>query len=112
LSRVKRLIAEHGRAAIDAELEQIRLRRRGRPSRGNLPLYEAMHLASCIDEWAEENRAAGSKKPILEAELEAYEMDTSPEQRRDPAHFARWQKNIKKKRLKGRRELAKLLGPK
>jgi hypothetical protein len=105
-----RLVSRYGDEAV-AERMKVAIaplpprRGRGRPPRGNLPVLENMHLADWIDENAEEFRRDGSRTPIKDAEHALYEMIFDDEQKRKPDHFQRWQKNIKKKRLQGRRDL-------
>ena len=75
----------------------------GRPSRGLLPYYERMNLADWIEEQAEEHRKNGSRKPIMAAEIDLYELMFSGEER--PPDLLKFRKNLKKKRLQGRRDL-------
>jgi hypothetical protein len=99
-----RLVYRYGPDAVSAAVAKVPPKRpRGRPPRGNLPQYENAHLAQCIDELAEEFRQHKSRTPIGDAEHALYEMIFTKEQQREDGHFVRWQKNIKKKRLDGRR---------
>ena len=83
-------------------------RKPGRPSRGNLPYFELAHLADWIEDVAEEHRKNGKRNAIRLAEVELYEMTVDDEQRRTPGKFERWLRNIKKKRLIGRRNLLEM----
>ena len=66
-----RLVKKYGRETVSDIVAEIPLpRNRGRPSRGNDPIYEAIHLAQWFEEAIEENRAIGVPKPVLAAELE------------------------------------------
>jgi hypothetical protein len=63
-----------------------------------------MDLAICFEDLVDQHRKAGSRKPIADAERELFEFEFSKEKQRQPGLFQRWQKNIKKKRLRGQRE--------
>jgi hypothetical protein len=80
----------------------------GRPYMGQ-PWRDRVWLASVLNDWAEENRQDGSRKPMFDAEYTLYEFSFDEKQRRQPGHFERWRKQIKKKRLRGKRELREWL---
>lgn len=69
-----RLVERYGVEFIKAAAPKVKKRSRGRPSRGMLPVYEAAHLASWIEEKAEDLRARGEKAPIRKAIIAAFEM--------------------------------------
>jgi hypothetical protein len=64
-----------------------------------------MDLAICFEDLVDQHRKAGSRNPIADAEHELFEFEFSKEKQRQSGLFQRWQKNIKKKRLRGQREL-------
>ncbi len=59
-----------------------------------------MNIADWIYSLAEKHRAAQSKMPIEEAEIELYNLIFDSEQRKRLSYLA-WQKPIKEKRLRG-----------
>jgi hypothetical protein len=104
--QIARLVGKHGReivlAAVTASPEP---RSRGRPSRGNLPIYEAVHLAQWFEEEVEEHRGRGSAHPIRDAEIALYDIEKG----REPDDlFEAWRLNTKKKRLRGSRYLKQI----
>jgi hypothetical protein len=104
-----RLVRKYGQDAVMQAVEKALPKRgRGRPSRGNLPFFEDAHLADWFNDCVEEHRQRGSRSPIKDAEHDLYEIMMPEEQRREPGRFVKWQKNIKKKRLQGRRNLAEI----
>lgn len=78
-------------------------RGRGRPYFGTA-LIERVHLADWLEECAEEYRQEGNPQPYYMALLEFLEMTGQTEILTDNKRLARLEKNLKKKRLKGRRE--------
>jgi hypothetical protein len=108
LKELARLVRKYGRSRIIAVAKNVSPSKLGRPTRGLLPYFEQIHLAQTIDEWAEEHRSRGSRKPITDAENELYEMSVEEELKKQPGHYVKWQKNIKKKRLEGRRQAQRL----
>jgi hypothetical protein len=62
-----------------------------------------MALAQIFEEWTEEHRQNGSRKPIAEAELDFYEMTYAGVKQRPD--FEKFRRTLKKKRLQGQREL-------
>ncbi len=91
-----KLVAKYGLDAVERALPK---RKRGRPSRGALPIYEKMHLAEWIDDCAEEYREAGYKAPLRQARIDAYHMETGSEQEPSEVQIA----TIKDKHLEGRK---------
>jgi hypothetical protein len=102
---VARLIRKYGREAVLAAVKAIPESRRGRPSRGNLPIYEAVHLAQWFEEEVEEHRERGSKHPIRDAEIALYEMETGQTPDLTSKGFEAWRHNKKKRRSRGSRHL-------
>jgi hypothetical protein len=100
-----RLVGKYGRDIIAARANDVPLRGPGRPSAGSRSLREALDLAYCFEDLIEQHRRAGSRKPIADAERELFQFECSEEQQRQPGRFERWRSNIKKKRLRGQREL-------
>jgi hypothetical protein len=101
-----RLVHKFGKKAVIAAADQVSPKRgRGRPSRGDLPVLELIFLAQWFEEEEERQLQRGSKTPIKDAEHALYDLIFDPEQQRETGHFDRWQKQIKKKRLQGRRLL-------
>jgi len=97
------LVRKYGPEAIAKAAKAVVTRKPGRPSRGDFPYYERMHLADWLEERAEEHRAAGSRKPYTDAEIELYELlYGGEEEKRDLQKF---RKTIKKARHRGRLEL-------
>jgi hypothetical protein len=92
------IVEKYGADAVIEAVPIVRKRRRGRPSRGNLPIYEKMHLAQWIDERAEEYLTAGCKAPIRQARIDAYHLEFGSEQQPNEEHLD----TIKKKHLEGR----------
>ena len=101
-----RLVGKYGPEVVAAEAHKVPLRGRGRPSRGDLPYYENMHLADWIEEQAEKHRQAGSPKPYTDAEIDLYDLRFSGEKK--PPDFQKWRKTIKKRRQQGRRDWLEL----
>jgi hypothetical protein len=100
-----RLVGKYGRDIIRARANDVPLRGPGRPAEGTGPLRKAVDLVFCFEDLVDQHRKAGSRKPIADAEHELFEFEFSKEQQRQPGLFQRWQKNIRKKRLRGQREL-------
>ncbi|WP_139032269.1 hypothetical protein [Mesorhizobium amorphae] len=75
----------------------------GRPSRGDLPYYEGMHLADWIEEQRAEHKRLGNSAPLKRALNDAYEMlhGDDPD-RPDPEKFAT---TLKRKFYPARRDL-------
>jgi hypothetical protein len=100
-----RLVGKYGRDIISARANDVPLRGPGRPAEGTGPLREAVDLVFCFEDLVDQHRKAGSRAPIADAELELFEFEFSKDKQRQPGLFQRWQKNIKKKLLRGQREL-------
>jgi hypothetical protein len=101
-----RLIGKYGREAVLAAVNASSPPRpRGRPTRGNLPIYENMYLADWFEEAAEEYRQRGSKHPIRDAEIALHEMSFGLAPDLASNSFEGWRLNVKKKRLAGSRAL-------
>jgi hypothetical protein len=98
-----RLVRKYGPEAVIAEATMVSPRRPGRPSRGSLPYEERMNPADWFEDRVSDYRENGSRKPIMEAEIELYELMYSGEE--NPPDFMKFRKTLKKKRLQGRREL-------
>jgi hypothetical protein len=79
------------------------VRAKGRPYFGTA-LYERVHWAECIEEWAEEYRQQGNPQPYYMALLELLKLTGQSQILTDNRRLKRREKNFKKKRLKGRRE--------
>jgi hypothetical protein len=90
------------RAAMEIELPEL-----GRPA--ELSYLERMHLASCLDEWAEEGRRTGVRSPMKEAERLAVEQFGLAAAYDKPPDYELSADRFKKLRLQGRRELRELL---
>jgi DNA-directed RNA polymerase specialized sigma24 family protein len=96
-----RLVAKFGRETVaDAAMKVPLPERRGRPStqkRWLLRVFEDMHLAQSVDEWAEENRRAGtSSQPVRDAIREISDL------------LGRSPRTIRNRLRRGRRELRTL----
>jgi hypothetical protein len=106
-----RLNRKYGVAGIHDVVDKVGLsQRRGAPSKGELPRYEAMHWADWIDDVAEEYRQKGSRSPIRDAENEFYEMITEglPIQNDERAREV-WRLSTKNNKVRhGRRDVAAL----
>jgi hypothetical protein len=76
----------------------------GRPYNAE-PLWDRIWLAEMLHEAAVRKRAEGSRKPMADAVRDLYEIAVDEKQQQQPGHFLRWEKSIKKRRLRGRREL-------
>jgi hypothetical protein len=100
-----RLVGKYGRDIICARANDVPLRGPGRPLEGTGPLRRTVDLAICFEDLVDQHRQAGSRKPIADAERELFEFECSKEEQRQPGRFERWQKNIRKKRSQGKREL-------
>jgi hypothetical protein len=100
-----RLVNTYGRDFVAEAAKTVRPRRRGRPSRGDLPYYEIMHLADWLDETAGDHCKDGKPAPKKQALLDLFEMTINEDERRAPGRFARFAKTTKKKWLRGRRDL-------
>jgi hypothetical protein len=107
-NQLKKLVRKYGPKALIAAVDAIeqqdghrqRRQRRGRgaPSK----MHERMHLASNIDEWAEEYRQAGDPHPYRSAMLDVCGFEYAGQTQRPDVGKAL--KAIKKKYLLGRRE--------
>jgi hypothetical protein len=107
--QLSRLVGKYGRDFIVGAAKSVPLPRKpGRPSEGILPFLKLAGLAYWIQNVAEKHRKSGKRNAIRLAEVELYEKTVDDEQRRTPDHFTRWQRNIKKKRLIGRRNLREM----
>jgi hypothetical protein len=102
--KLARLVRKYGCEAVAAAAKKAPpakpARGPGRPSR----IFERMWLAGLIDEWAEENRQAGSRQPYKQAEIEYYDCCYSRDEQKR-LDFQKFQKKLKKDRLQGRQEL-------
>jgi len=102
------LVRKYGRAAVvDSAKKVDTTDKRGRPLRRN-PYFERVSLAWWIEKYMEEHRARGSRHPYRDTITDLYEMEHDEKERRRPGHFAKFEKNIKKKWLQGRRELREM----
>jgi hypothetical protein len=109
--QLTRLIRKHGKKVVVTAVGEIRLReprKRGRPSRGNLPHFELMHLASFLDELTHEYRAAGSKAPFVEAVTFLYELKYDVLAQADKPRFQRFINHMRRQRRRGLRKLKEL----
>lgn len=90
LKALRRLVRKFGRNAVCDAALSVRLPRGGRPRRGDLPLYEAMHLAGWVEEREAEYKEQGLRAPLKRAFNDAYEMTYGDDpDRPDPGKFAR-----------------------
>lgn len=97
-----RLVRKCGRNLIVETAKSIPEPREGRPPRGDLPVFERIHLADWIDEVAMEYQEAGSVKPYRQAELEVYEMQFGGDGNRPDLQT--FLTTLKRKRIQGRKE--------
>jgi hypothetical protein len=101
----KRLATMVRKVGLEAVIEAAKTvgppRRAGRPSRGNKPYLELMHLADWIEDEAAERRELGSRWPYNEARIAAYRMAHGLDVPVSKSNI----KLVKKKHLRGRREL-------
>jgi hypothetical protein len=103
---VVRLVKRYGREAVlGAVTSSPEARPRGRPSRGNLPIFEAVHLAEWFEEEEKLYRERGSAHPVLDAEISLHEMQEGRAPDHPSKKFAAWRKNMRKKRTLGNRTL-------
>jgi hypothetical protein len=92
-----RLRTKYGADVVAMALLHLPNRGPGRP-----PItLERIHLASCLDDWAEEHRSADKRNPNHLARLDLYELMYGREGGPDIVRFL---KSTKKKQLRGRRE--------
>jgi hypothetical protein len=99
------LVRKFGAKAVIAAVEAIEQQDRHRQRRGRgAPSQRSkrIHLAMCIEEWAEEYRQDGHRTPYKQATLDWIEFEGNPP---DPKIL----KAIKKDRLQGRQELLEYL---
>jgi hypothetical protein len=69
-TKLARLVDVYGREIVAKAAMLVPMPRQGRPpirERGLEPFHEALALLSCIDDWTEEAREAGSKHPVEDA---------------------------------------------
>jgi hypothetical protein len=99
--RLRAMVRRYGRDLVAEAARTIPAPGPGRPPNFGSPLHKS-NVAWWIDSYAEEFRLAGSRTPIKDAEHALYEIAVNDEEQRQPGHFQRWQKLIKKKRLLGR----------
>lgn len=69
---------------------------------------ELANIAEWFEERVEENRAKGSRQPVIEAEFLLFELVATEKERRKPGAFPRFQKAWKKKRHEGKKYLDEL----
>ena len=74
--KLARLVAVYGHETVAEVAKRVPMPRpRGRPAADEeFAFYEALHLLSCIDDWTEEARDAGSKHPVADAMKMASEI--------------------------------------
>ena len=91
LKDLRRLVRRFGRNAVCDAAIAVRLTETGgRPPRGDIPLYEAMHLASWVEEQVAEYKEQGLRAPLKRAINDAYDMIYGDDpDRPDPGKFAR-----------------------
>ena len=100
------LVRKYGLATIVAAADKVQLRGPGRPSRANLPYFERVNLADTLNEWAEEYRLSGSRKPLTDALLDFYEIKYGDDPNKPD--FQTFQKTTKRRLCTGRKELRAL----
>lgn len=115
---IARMIKRYGRDNVLAEvLASTGPRDAGRPPRGLLPLYEAIHLAQWYSDRINEFRENGSSNPERDAYREHYRLRNDifreldmPEDVPDVEgeQFKVWRKNVGKQLTLGRRALIAL----
>jgi hypothetical protein len=98
-----RLVRKYGRTLVVETAMSIPEPREGRPPRGDLPVFERIHLADWIEEVAKEYQKAGSSKPYRQAELEVYEIQFGGDGKRPDLQT--FLTTLKRKRIQGRKEL-------
>jgi hypothetical protein len=102
LQALARLVERYGADAVIAAVPVARKRSRGRPSRGRLPRYEAIHFTQWIEDRIEEHREAGETAPVKLAYLDAFEMKYGVQA---PEDFETFYKRMKRYVTDGRRDL-------
>lgn len=109
LKELRRFVRKYGREKIIAEAERIRLpEKRGRPITADPKESREFdeNIAECIFKWAEEYRAAGSKKPIDDALHDLYDLLlVDAETQRQPGHYERSVRTIKRRRSRVKRDV-------
>jgi hypothetical protein len=103
-NQLAKLVRKYGaKAVIDLvrviEAQPPRKRERGAPSK----IDERMWLTGLIDEWAEENRQAGSRHPLRDAMLDVYGFEYCLQ--KPQPDVQKFLAATKKKLLQGRREI-------
>jgi len=104
---LSRLVRKYGRNEIIAEAKKIPLPgKRGRP---RIDPEEARefdeNIAEFISKYAEMHRAAGSKKAVEDAFRDLYNEFVDQETQRQPGHFDRWLRTLKRRRSNVRLEI-------
>ena len=98
-----RLVSNYGRSIIAAAAKEVPVRGRGRPKRGPGAYFERVFLAQTVEEWAEEHRKAGSRKPLTEALIDLHYIMYGEDDKKHPV--GNFLKTIKRKLIPARREL-------
>jgi len=102
-----RLVDRYGPNAIAEAarwLKPTSKRSKGRPYKGRA-LFERMHMASCIEDWAEEYKLNGKPNPFRLAMIDWHEFVYSDPEIEKRDFDVKYEKALKKKFYKGRREL-------
>lgn len=106
LKNLKRLVRKHGVAAVSDKAKRVTPRGPGRPPRGDLPDYEAMHEAEWIEEQTTGYKLQKLGAPLKRAFNDAYEMTYGEDpDRPDPGKYA---KTLKRKYYPALRNLRRV----
>ena len=97
-----RLVRKYGGKLVAAAAGEVEPRGPGRPPRGDLAYFELIHLAEWIEDVAKQHRRNGSRKPYIDAGIDAYDLLYGKKGQRDLDKFL---KTMKRKRYEGRRAL-------
>lgn len=109
LKSLRRLVQKYGSCAVSHAADKVVPRRAGRPSRGNLPYFEGMHLVQWLEEAAAEYRANGVRYFMAAAINDLFELTVDEDDRKQSGRYERFEKTTRRRLIEGRKELRQFL---
>lgn len=109
LKSLSRLIRKYGSSAVSNQASKVVPRGPGRPSRGDLPLFESIHLAQWLEETAAEHRSNGVRNFMAAAINDLFELTIDEHEQKETGRYERFEKTTRRKLIEGRKALKRYL---
>lgn len=109
LKSLRRLVQKYGSRAVSDAAGEVVPRSAGRPSRGNLPFFERMHLVQWLEEAAAEHRTNGVRNFTAAAINDLFDLTADEADHKQSGRYERFEKTIRRSLIEGRKDIRQFL---